>query len=169
MKYCKRKPQRSNEPSLTMPTTRHFWNRQNWHRLRRRLSMMQLRPDRQTYFEFFWTVLYRVQETTAACESTVTPLTHDQETCIRNVFKQLAQVYWPGWNLTQIHAGSCRHSPEIMNCVLSDARTVYKKNLVQDSMSEMQVFCASFSSLCQEYNWAHWSVQVYTSKQLPIS
>lgn len=43
-------------PSLTMPTVRHFWNRQNWHRFRLLLSTGQSLFARQTYLEFFWTV-----------------------------------------------------------------------------------------------------------------
>lgn len=43
-------------PSLTMPTTRHFWKRQNWHRFRLLLSTGQSLLARQTYLEFFWTV-----------------------------------------------------------------------------------------------------------------
>uniref|UniRef100_A0A182M4Y3 Uncharacterized protein n=1 Tax=Anopheles culicifacies TaxID=139723 RepID=A0A182M4Y3_9DIPT len=38
-----------------MPTARHFWKRQNWHRFRRRLSTGQALSARQTYFEPFWT------------------------------------------------------------------------------------------------------------------
>lgn len=40
-------------PSLTMPTLRHFWNRQYWHLLRRLLSTGQFLFARQTYFAFF--------------------------------------------------------------------------------------------------------------------
>lgn len=43
-------------PSLTMPTARHFWKRQNWHRFRLLLSTGQSLFARQTYLEFFWTV-----------------------------------------------------------------------------------------------------------------
>lgn len=42
--------------SLTMPTTKHFWNRQNWQRLRRLLSTGQFLSARQTYLEPFCTV-----------------------------------------------------------------------------------------------------------------
>lgn len=45
-----------NSPSFTMPTTRHFWKRQNWHRFRLLLSTRQSLLARQTYFEFFCTV-----------------------------------------------------------------------------------------------------------------
>lgn len=45
-----------NLPSLTMPTARHFWKRQNWHRFRLLLSTGQSLFARQTYLEFFWTV-----------------------------------------------------------------------------------------------------------------
>lgn len=44
-------------PSLTIPTTRHFWKRQYWHRFLRRLSTGQFLLARQTYLAFFWTVL----------------------------------------------------------------------------------------------------------------
>lgn len=44
-------------PSFTIPTLRHFWNRQYWHLFRRRLSTRQFLLARQTYFAFFWTVL----------------------------------------------------------------------------------------------------------------
>lgn len=43
-------------PSLTMPTARHFWKRQNWHRFRLLLSTGQSLLARQTYLEFFCTV-----------------------------------------------------------------------------------------------------------------
>lgn len=43
-------------PSFTMPTARHFWKRQNWHRFRLLLSTGQSLFARQTYLEFFWTV-----------------------------------------------------------------------------------------------------------------
>lgn len=43
-------------PSLTIPTVRHFWKRQNWHRFRLFLSTGQSLLARQTYLEFFWTV-----------------------------------------------------------------------------------------------------------------
>lgn len=39
-----------------MPTARHFWKRQNWHRFRLLLSTGQSLLARQTYLEFFWTV-----------------------------------------------------------------------------------------------------------------
>lgn len=42
--------------SLTMPTARHFWNRQNWHRFLRLLSTGQFLSARQTYLAFFCTV-----------------------------------------------------------------------------------------------------------------
>lgn len=45
-----------NSPSLTMPTVRHFWKRQNWHRFRLLLSTGQSLLARQTYLEFFCTV-----------------------------------------------------------------------------------------------------------------
>lgn len=43
-------------PSLTIPTARHFWKRQYWHRFRRRLSTGQLFAARHTYLAFFCTV-----------------------------------------------------------------------------------------------------------------
>lgn len=45
--------------SLTIPTCRHFWNRQNWHRFRLRLSTGQFFSARQTYLELFCTVLLK--------------------------------------------------------------------------------------------------------------
>lgn len=45
--------------SLTMPTCKHFWNRQNWHLLRRLLSTGQFLSARQRYLEPFWTVLLK--------------------------------------------------------------------------------------------------------------
>ncbi len=42
--------------SLTMPTARHFWKRQNWQRLRLRLSTGQDLSARQTYLALFCTV-----------------------------------------------------------------------------------------------------------------
>ena len=42
--------------SFTMPTYMHFWKRQNWHRLRRRLSTGQFLSARQTYLALFCTV-----------------------------------------------------------------------------------------------------------------
>ena len=46
-------------PSFTIPTARHFWNRQNWHLLRRLLSTGQSLFPRHTYFAFFCTVRYK--------------------------------------------------------------------------------------------------------------
>lgn len=46
-------------PSLTMPTTRHFWKRQNWQRFLRRLSTGQFLFAKHTYLAFFWTVRWR--------------------------------------------------------------------------------------------------------------
>lgn len=46
----------AHSPSLTMPTARHFWKRQNWHRFRLLLSTGQSLLARQTYLEFFCTV-----------------------------------------------------------------------------------------------------------------
>lgn len=43
-------------PSLTIPTTRHFWKRQNWQRFLLLLSTGQSLLARQTYFAFFCTV-----------------------------------------------------------------------------------------------------------------
>lgn len=43
----------SNVPSLTIPTTMHFWKRQNWHRFLRRLSTGQFLFAKHTYFAFF--------------------------------------------------------------------------------------------------------------------
>lgn len=48
-----------NLPSFTIPTDKHFWNLQNWHRFRLRLSTGQFLSAKQTYFAFFWTVLWR--------------------------------------------------------------------------------------------------------------
>ena len=42
--------------SLTIPTARHFWKRQNWHLLRLRLSTGQFLSARQTYLADFCTV-----------------------------------------------------------------------------------------------------------------
>lgn len=52
----------SSVPSLTMPTARHFWKRQNWHRFRRLLSTGQSLLARQMYLAFFCTVRCREQE-----------------------------------------------------------------------------------------------------------
>lgn len=46
-------------PSFTIPTAKHFWKRQNWHRFRRRLSTGQFLSARQTYLAPFCTVLCR--------------------------------------------------------------------------------------------------------------
>lgn len=43
-------------PSLTIPTTRHFWKRQNWQRFLLLLSTGQSLLARHTYFAFFCTV-----------------------------------------------------------------------------------------------------------------
>lgn len=43
-------------PSLTIPTARHFWKRQYWHRFLLRLSTGQLLAARHTYLAFFCTV-----------------------------------------------------------------------------------------------------------------
>lgn len=43
-------------PSLTMPTARHFWKRQNWQRFLRLLSTGQSLLARQMYLAFFCTV-----------------------------------------------------------------------------------------------------------------
>lgn len=51
-----------NSPSLTMPTARHFWKRQNWHRFRLLLSTGQSLLVRQTYLEFFWTVRWNIRK-----------------------------------------------------------------------------------------------------------
>ncbi len=40
-----------------MPTTRHFWKRQNWHRFLRRLSTGQFLSAKHTYLDPFCTVL----------------------------------------------------------------------------------------------------------------
>lgn len=45
--------------SFTMPTCRHFWNRQNWQRFRRRLSTGQFLSARHTYLDPFCTVLLK--------------------------------------------------------------------------------------------------------------
>uniref|UniRef100_A0A6B0UAP4 Putative secreted protein n=1 Tax=Ixodes ricinus TaxID=34613 RepID=A0A6B0UAP4_IXORI len=42
--------------SRFMPHDRHFWYRQYWHRLRCRLSMMQLRSSRHAYVRSLRTV-----------------------------------------------------------------------------------------------------------------
>ena len=44
-------------PSFIIPVAKHFWNRQNWHLLRRCLSTGQFLSARHTYFAPFWTVL----------------------------------------------------------------------------------------------------------------
>lgn len=46
-------------PSLTIPTTRHFWKRQYWHRFLLRLSTGQFLAAKQTYLAFFCTVRWR--------------------------------------------------------------------------------------------------------------
>lgn len=51
----------ANSPSLTMPTARHFWKRQNWHRFRLLLSTGQSLLARQTYLEFFCTVRCEIE------------------------------------------------------------------------------------------------------------
>lgn len=43
-------------PSLTIPTARHFWKRQNWQRFLLLLSTGQSLLVRHTYFAFFCTV-----------------------------------------------------------------------------------------------------------------
>lgn len=43
-------------PSFTMPTARHFWKRQNWHRFLLLLSTGQFLSARHTYLAFFCTV-----------------------------------------------------------------------------------------------------------------
>lgn len=45
-------------PSLTIPTARHFWKRQYWHRFLRRLSTGQLLAAKHTYLAFFCTVRF---------------------------------------------------------------------------------------------------------------
>ena len=45
--------------SRFMPIARHFWYRQNWHRLRCRLSMIQLRSSLHAYVRSFRTVLLK--------------------------------------------------------------------------------------------------------------
>ena len=46
-------------PSLTIPTARHFWNRQNWHLFLRLLSTGQSLFPRHTYLAPFCTVLLK--------------------------------------------------------------------------------------------------------------
>ena len=49
-------------PSLTIPTARHFWKRQYWHRFLLRLSTGQLLAAKHTYLAFFCTVRCREQK-----------------------------------------------------------------------------------------------------------
>lgn len=49
-------------PSLTIPTARHFWKRQNWQRFLLLLSTGQSLLARHTYFAFFCTVRCQVRE-----------------------------------------------------------------------------------------------------------
>lgn len=58
IKVC-RKAKKVVIPSFTIPTTRHFWKRQYWHRFRRLLSTGQFLFARQTYLAFFCTVRCR--------------------------------------------------------------------------------------------------------------
>ena len=48
-----------NSPSLFMPCARHFMYRQNWHRFRCRLSIMQFLSSRHAYVKSFRTVLLK--------------------------------------------------------------------------------------------------------------
>ena len=93
LKNCKKNKQKQTKhgldiPSLTIPTTRHFWKRQNWQRFLRRLSTGQFLFAKHTYFAFFWTVRCKEKKTTLSLCRPVYNSTHRTRTVDREVTPQ---------------------------------------------------------------------------------